>query len=276
MFTPFVTDEKPLAIYKGVPPQYTSDGLAIDCALILHVLKGTAKVICNFDIIEERAGSVVLFNPGDVIKVQQRSADYEVEILAVSRFFQLAAKNQLEDVATDAFNNACAVDSPELSEATGGMFVFMAPVIGMCDTKEQYQVAIPQLKSFYMLFRTVMRNNRNDVLSFKNHKDELFFRFRQLLGKHFRESRNVSYYADKLCITTRYLSEIVKARYGKAPKEAIDIFTVMQLRLDLLQTDVPLSELAWKYRFPSLSFFSDYFKRNTGMTPQEYRMANRR
>lgn len=276
MFTPFVTDEKPLAIYKGVPPQYTSDGLAINCALILHVLKGTAKVLCNFDIIEETAGSVVLFNPGDVIKVQQRSEDYEVEILAVSKFFQLAARNQLEDVATDAFNNACVVDSPELSAATGGMFRFMAPVIGMCDTKEQYQVSVPQLKSFYMLFRTVMRNNGKGILSFKNHKDELFFRFRQLLGKHYRESRNVSYYADKLCITTRYLSEIVKNRYGKSPKEAIDIFTVMQVRLDLLQSDIPLSELAWKYNFPSLSFFSDYFKRNTGMTPQEYRMANRR
>lgn len=75
MFTPFVTDEKPLAIYKGVPPQYTSDGLAINCALILHVIRGTAKVLCNFDIIEETAGSVVLFNPGDVIKVQQRSEE---------------------------------------------------------------------------------------------------------------------------------------------------------------------------------------------------------
>lgn len=80
------TDEKPLAIYEGVPPQYTSDGLAIDCALILHVIKGTAKVLCNFDIIEETAGIVVLFNPGDVIKVKQRWEDYEVEILAVSKF----------------------------------------------------------------------------------------------------------------------------------------------------------------------------------------------
>lgn len=93
------------------------------------------------------------------------------------------------------------------------------------------------------LFRTVMRNNEKGILSFNNHKDELFFRFRQLLGKHYCESRNVSYYADKLCITTRFLSEIVKIRYGKSPKEAIDLFTVMQVRLDLLQSDMPLSEL---------------------------------
>ena len=38
MFTPFVIDEHPVALYAGVPPQYTSDGLAIDCALVLHVL----------------------------------------------------------------------------------------------------------------------------------------------------------------------------------------------------------------------------------------------
>lgn len=71
------------------------------------------------------------------------------------------------------------------------------------------------------------------------------------------------------------LSDIVKTKYGKSPKEAIDIFTVMQVRLDLLQSDISLSELAWKYNFPSLSFFSDYFKRNTGITPQEYRIKNR-
>jgi AraC-like DNA-binding protein len=49
----------------------------------------------------------------------------------------------------------------------------------------------------------------------------------------------------------------------------------MQIRLDLLQSDLPLSELAWKYNFSSPSFFSDYFRRNAGVSPQEYRMRNR-
>ena len=90
MFTPFVSDEQPIALYAGVPPQYTDDGLAIDCALVLHVLRGTARIRCNFEIIEEQPGSVVLFNPGDIIKVEQRSADFEVEILAFSSFISLS------------------------------------------------------------------------------------------------------------------------------------------------------------------------------------------
>ena len=90
MFTPFVTDEHPVVLYAGMPPQYTSDGLAIDCALVLHVLKGTARIRCNFEVIAEQVDSVVLFNPGDIIKVEQRSQDFEVEILAFSSFIQLA------------------------------------------------------------------------------------------------------------------------------------------------------------------------------------------
>lgn len=45
IFTPFVTDEHPIALYEGAPPQYSSDGQAIDCALFLHVLLGTARIL---------------------------------------------------------------------------------------------------------------------------------------------------------------------------------------------------------------------------------------
>ena len=85
--------------------------------------------------------------------------------------------------------------------------------------------------------------------TFKSRADELFFRFRQLLAEHYRTSRSVNFYADKLCITPRYLTGIVQSHYGKSPKEAIDIYTVMQIRLDLLQTDATLTELAYKYNF---------------------------
>lgn len=68
MFIPFVSDEHPVALYSGVPPQYTSEGLAIDCALVLHVLKGTARLRCNFEMIEEQADSVVLFNPAILLR----------------------------------------------------------------------------------------------------------------------------------------------------------------------------------------------------------------
>ena len=67
----------------------------------------------------------------------------------------------------------------------------------------------------------------------------------------------------------------MQQHYGRSPKDAIDIYTVMQISLDLLQSDITLSELAYKYHFSSPSFFSDYFRRNAGCSPQEYRVKNK-
>ena len=274
MFTPFVTDEHPVALYEGVPPQYTSEGLAIDCALVLHVLKGTARIQCNFEIIEEQPDSVVLFNPGDVIKVEQRSTDFEVEILAFSSFIQLAALNQLEDVNVSALRRNVILDTQETASAASGMVRVLRPAISTCSVRELYFISVMQLRAFYMLYQVMLRRNQIEVDTFKSRGDELFFKFRQLLGEHYRESRSVAFYADKLCITTRYLTNVVQARYGKSPKEAIDTYTIMQIRLDLLQSDISLTDLAYKYNFSSPSFFSDYFRRNAGCSPQEYRLQN--
>lgn len=275
MFTPFVTDEHPVALYEGVPPQYTSEGLAIDCALVLHVLKGTARIRCNFEVIEEQPGSVVLFNPGDAIKVEQRSADFEVEILAFSSFIQLAALNQLESVSVNALKKNMILDSPETVSAASGMVQVLRPAIQTCSVRELYFISVMQLRAFYMFYQVMLRRYQIEVDTFKSRADELFFRFRQLLAEHYRESRSVAFYADKLCITTRYLTNIVQQHYGKSPKEAIDIYTVMQIRLDLLQSDITLTDLAYKYNFSSPSFFSDYFHRNAGCSPQEYRTNNK-
>lgn len=275
MFIPFVSDEHPVALYSGVPPQYTSEGLAIDCALVLHVLKGTARLRCNFEMIEEQADSVVLFNPGDTIKVERRSQDFEVEILAFSSFIQLAALNQLENVSVNALKKNIILDTPETASAATGMVRVLKPAIDTCSVRELYFISVMQLRAFYMLYQVMLRRNQIEVDSFKSRGDELFFRFRQLLAEHYRESRSVAFYTDKLCISTRYLTDIVQQHYGRSPKDAIGIYTVMQIRLDLLQSDVTLSELAYKYHFSSPSFFSDYFRRNAGCSPRDYRQKNK-
>lgn len=275
MFTPFVTDASPLAIYEGAPPQYSSEGLAIDCALILHVLSGTARVSCNFEQIEERPGSVVLFHPGDVIKVEERSDDYTVEILAVSSFIQLAALNQLENVNADALKRNYVLDAPEINAAATGIVSLLRPAISVCPPRELYFIAVMQLRAFYELYHVMLQRIGLQPDKFRSRTDELFFRFRELLSGHCRESRSVVFYAEKLNITPRYLTNVVRARYGKSPKEAIDSYTVMQIRLDLLQTQAPIGELADRYNFSSTAHFIDYFRRLTGTTPFQYRAENK-
>lgn len=275
MFTPFVTDEKPVAIYRGRPPQYTAEGIALGCPLVLRVIKGNALINCNLQLIKEQPGSVVLFNAGDVIKVESRSEDYETEILAFGRFLHLAALNQLEDVNTEVFNNNFLMDKKEIAAAAESMVNIIDNALNVCTLRELYFVAVMQLRSFYMMFHSALRADGAAVAGFRNRADEIFYNFRRLLALHYRENRNVSFYAEKLCITTRYLTKIVQQIYHRPPKDAIDIFAIMQIKLDLLQTDDTLSELSYRYNFSSPSFFSDYFRRHVGCSPQEYRTQNR-
>lgn len=76
------------------------------------------------------------------------------------------------------------------------------------------------------------------------------------------------FYADQLCISTRYLSAITKQVAENSAKEIIDENLILELKMALQSTGMSLKEIADKYRFPDQSFFGRYFKKHTGNVTQ--------
>ena len=81
----------------------------------------------------------------------------------------------------------------------------------------------------------------------------------------------MQWYAEKLKITPKYLSEICKARSGKSASEWIAEVTVAELRHLLRDTTMPIHEIARVMEFPNASFFCQYTKKHTGLTPNHFR-----
>ena len=102
-------------------------------------------------------------------------------------------------------------------------------------------------------------------------QEELLEKFIALTFQHSGTRRDVQFYADQMCITTRYLSSVVQNLTGHSPKELIDVRCIQEIKMLLRTTDKTMQEIALQLDFPDQSFFSRYFKKNTGMTPQEYR-----
>ena len=100
---------------------------------------------------------------------------------------------------------------------------------------------------------------------------EVFTRFIQLVNSHATHHHSLSYYADRLCITSRYLGTLVQQASGVTAKEWIDRAIVTDAKIALRHSDITVAQLADDLRFPSVSFFCKYFKRLTGMTPVAYR-----
>ena len=103
-----------------------------------------------------------------------------------------------------------------------------------------------------------------------NQSDYTFHRFMQLLQEHPHE-REVQWHAKQLKITPKYLSEICKDRSGKSASEWIAEVTVTEIKHYLCNTTLPIRDVARVMDFPNASFFCQYTKKHTGLTPNHLR-----
>lgn len=102
-------------------------------------------------------------------------------------------------------------------------------------------------------------------------QEELLEKFIALVFQHSNTHREVQFYADQMCITTRYLSSIVQNLTGHSPKELIDVRCIQEIKMQLRTTNKSMQEIAFQLNFPDQPFFTRYFKKHTGMTPAMYR-----
>lgn len=111
--------------------------------------------------------------------------------------------------------------------------------------------------------RTVNGERKSATLVFKN--------FMKELAKDEGRHRSVSYYADRLCYSTKYVSYAVKLVSGRTAMSWINEHTIGQIKYQLKNSDKSIKEIAEIFDFPNISFFGKYVKRNIGVSPREYR-----
>lgn len=108
-------------------------------------------------------------------------------------------------------------------------------------------------------------------VSVPSRRDEYCFRFIDLLTKFPKISRRVDFYADKLCLTPKYLTTLVREATGKSAKDWIDDFIISNAQFLLRRSDMSIQQIASELNFPNQSFFGKFFKEHTGYAPSEYR-----
>lgn len=100
---------------------------------------------------------------------------------------------------------------------------------------------------------------------------KLFNRFLTLVANHFRTNSDVAFYADCLNVTATYLAQVCHRVSGKSPKNIIDRQVTESIATELLQSDKPLQEIAADHGFSSQAHFSKFYKKQTGLSPSDYR-----
>ena len=104
---------------------------------------------------------------------------------------------------------------------------------------------------------------------------EVMIQFMQLLNLHYKEHREVGFYADKMNITAKYMTTLVKKSSGKPALEWIEDYVILEAKAQLSSTVNTIQQIAFDLNFPSQSLFGRYFKRAVGMSPSDYRASLR-
>ena len=122
-----------------------------------------------------------------------------------------------------------------------------------------------------MLMKRLHAAEENDETAPSTRQKKLFESFIELVEKHHDKERSLKFYADKLCISPKYLSQIVKSVSGFSAPDVINKYVILEAQHLLRHTTMTVKEISDHLNFPNQSFFQKYFKVRTGYTPNSYR-----
>lgn len=106
--------------------------------------------------------------------------------------------------------------------------------------------------------------------------ETIFTRFMKLVEANFRNERRVSWYAEQMHITPKYLAETVKQVSQRTPNEWIDNYVTLEIRLLLKNSSKSIKDISEEMNFPNQSFLGKFFKEHVGISPSAYRRTHSR
>lgn len=252
----------------------------IDAFTIGVGTEGETSVSFNLHEFRLKKDSMFIFTPKNILQVNSQQY-FKADVIAISpdfmRRINIDIKNMMPLFLKFVENPTLAL-TPEESRSMRGMIAQIERETRGPETHFSFDIVsgliaatiykVGDIMYHYLAEHPEGQNNSH------NRAEEYFKQFTHLLGEHFREERSVGFYARQLCITPKYLTTLIKRISGQSVSEWIDNYVILEAKTLLKYSTMSIQEIAYYLNFPNQSFFGSYFKRNTGMSPSQYKAQN--
>lgn len=249
----------------------------IDAFIIGVGTEGETTV--SYNLRECRLGkdTLFLFGPNNILQVQSDD-DFRAHVVAISseflRTINIDIKNMMPLLLLFA-EHPCIELTPAQSQTMRNYISMIEGETQGAETRYAREIIHGLLSAAIYRVGDILNDYLSahpDLENRAHDRAEAYFRrFMQLLGEHFRQERSVGFYARQLCITPKYLTTLIKRISGHSVSEWIDSYVILEAKALLKHSNRSIQELAYHLNFPNQSFFGSYFKRNTGISPTQYR-----
>lgn len=268
---PFKVGTNNLAFFHDRPTKLTN-------GILMFSLSGEADITIDLKRYHIVPHTNISLMPGSIFSLTTSSEDLNLHFFAFSEeMFQTVCFRLDPPFIHFLKENACHTHTqPESIRIVMGMIEASQSIYYDFDNRFRETIAQNLLQTFFLdAYDKAQRLFAQEQLKGSNRKEELFKKFISMAHTYCTSQRDVAFYAEQLCISTRYLSTITQHMGNKSAKEIIDEMLMLELKVALQSSPLSLKEIADRYHFPDQSFFGRYFKKHTGMSPKEFRAKRR-
>jgi AraC-like DNA-binding protein len=253
-----------------------------DGYIIFFLKKGHFSIDLNLTTYEVKPQSLLVCVPGNIIKLSSYDEDHigdaELYFVLASQSFMNGIRfdfNKIFQETLSLWKNPCITLSEEdMALAEDYFKLGRNIVLGKQQNKKEILGALVTSFTYATLdvwTREINAAKKGESTSSSARVNQLFERFMALVTEYHNTERGMAFYAEKLCLTPKYLSKLVKQASGRSAPAWIDSFVILEAKNMLKYSDKSIKEIVFDLHFPNQSVFYKFFKAHTGMTPSEYR-----
>lgn len=253
-------------------PEINLDIFKVDvCTCIFHE-EGNSIIKINTRQYEVSAPGVLVILPGQVVEPIFQSDDLKYKVIVMSRRF-------CEDLffsASESFQLMNVISEMPTIGNHDDFFIFeeyyqmLSKLVKAPDNEYKYKASQHLTMAMFFGYAynySKLKDNKESL----NRKNLIFKELIILIEQNFKQERKLSFYANKLCVTPKYLSTITKEIAGVNALQIINGYVITEAKVLLRTTELSLLQISIRLNFLSQSDFGKYFKKSTGMSPKAYR-----
>lgn len=241
--------------------------------------RGNFTFVAGGDTFKVEHGRTIFLNRGEYFHVVDSSADclYSLLFYRIDTIRDILGNTVMGMKFWDVINpSSCQIVTNDKTADIGNYISLFASL-----PDDDNDVFIEKERMLLMLSLTYRLCSVFSKMIGSNHsiserQTDIYIRLIELVGKYYDRHRSVAFYADKLCLSPKYLSSIVKSISGLTVQQHVFKAIVRRSILLMNNTDMSIKQISDSFHFPNPSSFGTFFKKHTGMSPRTFRQLNKK
>lgn len=273
--------EEPFTVGVSDLSFFSNRNIQTDNGAILFCREGSAEATVGQYSGTIHNHTLVILLPGTSISIDDRTDDFRMDYCTFTHDLFIEIAGRFDPAFFRILQEQPMFDLPE-TMVEGLKYWFQIVAYTYRDKENMFRNIIirNRLQNLFLeaydkmqRYSTQFRQQWENEISTR--QNELLRRFVSLVKEHCASERSVAFYADKLCISTRYLAAIIHNTRQVSAKSLIDRAVVLEIKNRIQSTDLSVQEIAYQLHFPDQSYLGRFFKKHTGQSPSAFRNSRK-